>query len=198
MCALCSAAAGTDLICASCRNALPTLGPACPGCALPSTTGSACGRCLADPPAYDATRAAYIYAFPLDRLVQAFKYNGALSFAAWFAEAMGNLRGVAPVADLMVAMPLSANRQRERGFNHALEIARPLAVRTGIRLAAHAVTRVRDTAAQATLPWSERARNVHFEDHIENGEIHFDYHLRPGVVERSNALELMRAVGLDV
>ena len=44
----------------------------------------------------------------------------------------------------------------------------------------------------------ERARNVHFEDHIENGEIHFDYHLRAGVVERSNALELMRAVGLDV
>ena len=43
-----------------------------------------------------------------------------------------------------------------------------------------------------------RARNVHFEDHIENGEIHFDYHLRDGVVERSNALELMRAVGLDV
>ncbi len=43
-----------------------------------------------------------------------------------------------------------------------------------------------------------RARNVHFEDYIENGEIHFDYHLRDGVVERSNALELMRAVGLDV
>ena len=44
----------------------------------------------------------------------------------------------------------------------------------------------------------DRARNVHFEDHIENGKIHFDYQLRPGVVERSNALELMRAVGLDV
>jgi hypothetical protein len=42
------------------------------------------------------------------------------------------------------------------------------------------------------------AKNVHFEDHIENGEIHFDYQLRQGVVERSNALELMRAVGLDV
>jgi hypothetical protein len=43
-----------------------------------------------------------------------------------------------------------------------------------------------------------RARNVHFEDHLEGGEIRFDYRLRPGVVERSNALELMRAVGLDV
>ncbi len=52
--------------------------------------------------------------------------------------------------------------------------------------------------AEITAMLGERARNVHFEDHIEKGEIHFDYHLRPGVVERSNALELMRAVGLDV
>ncbi len=41
-----------------------------------------------------------------------------------------------------------------------------------------------------------RAANVHFEDHLEGGEIRFDYRLREGVVTRSNALELMRAVGL--
>jgi DNA mismatch repair ATPase MutS len=52
--------------------------------------------------------------------------------------------------------------------------------------------------AEITGTLGARARNVHFEDHIENGEIHFDYRLRDGVVERSNALELMRAVGLDV
>ncbi len=43
-----------------------------------------------------------------------------------------------------------------------------------------------------------RIENVHFEDHIEDGEIHFDYRLRQGVVTKSNALALMRAVGLDV
>jgi len=43
-----------------------------------------------------------------------------------------------------------------------------------------------------------RAVNVHFEDHLENGEIRFDFRLRPGVVARGNALELMRAVGLEV
>ncbi|MEO8099517.1 MAG: DNA mismatch repair protein MutS [Acidobacteriota bacterium] len=42
------------------------------------------------------------------------------------------------------------------------------------------------------------ARNVHFEDQFEGGKIHWDYRLRPGVVQRGNALELMRAVGLDV
>ena len=44
----------------------------------------------------------------------------------------------------------------------------------------------------------ERARNVHFEDQFEGGKMAWDYRLRPGVVERGNALELMRAVGLDV
>jgi DNA mismatch repair ATPase MutS len=42
------------------------------------------------------------------------------------------------------------------------------------------------------------AANVHFEDHLENGKMSFDYQLRPGIVQRSNALELMRSVGLEV
>jgi DNA mismatch repair ATPase MutS len=43
-----------------------------------------------------------------------------------------------------------------------------------------------------------RAVNVHFEDHLEDGEIVFDYLLRSGVIQKSNALELMRAIGLKV
>ena len=42
------------------------------------------------------------------------------------------------------------------------------------------------------------AANMHFEDHIENGHISFDYRLRPGIALKSNALELMRSVGLEV
>jgi hypothetical protein len=45
---------------------------------------------------------------------------------------------------------------------------------------------------------SPRAANVHFADHLENGELRFDYRMRPGVVTHSNALALMRAVGLEV
>ena len=43
-----------------------------------------------------------------------------------------------------------------------------------------------------------RAANVHFADHLENGKLVFDYRMRPGVVQKSNALALMRAVGLEV
>jgi hypothetical protein len=42
------------------------------------------------------------------------------------------------------------------------------------------------------------AVNMHFEDRLENGVMVFDYRIRPGVVEHSNALALMRAIGLDV
>jgi hypothetical protein len=49
--------------------------------------------------------------------------------------------------------------------------------------------------AEALAP---AAINVHFEDHLEEGKLTFDYTLRPGVVRKSNALELMRAIGLEV
>ena len=43
-----------------------------------------------------------------------------------------------------------------------------------------------------------KAANVHFQDHVKDGQLSFDYRLRPGIVARSNAIELMRSVGLDV
>jgi DNA mismatch repair ATPase MutS len=51
------------------------------------------------------------------------------------------------------------------------------------------------TELPATLP---AAVNMHFEDRLEDGKMIFDYRMRPGVVEHSNALALMRAIGLDV
>lgn len=45
---------------------------------------------------------------------------------------------------------------------------------------------------------SVRAKNVHFEDHLENGRMTFDYVLRDGIVKKSNAIELMRSVGLEI
>jgi hypothetical protein len=52
--------------------------------------------------------------------------------------------------------------------------------------------------AQIADSMAPRAANVHFEDHIEDGKVVFDYCMRPGVVTKSNALELMRSVGIEV
>jgi hypothetical protein len=52
--------------------------------------------------------------------------------------------------------------------------------------------------AQIAEELAPRGANVHFEDRVEDGRVTFDYHMRPGVVTKSNALELMRAVGIEV
>ena len=159
-CALCATPAGTALVCATCAGALPRVPESCPCCALPSAHGSACGQCLADPPAFDQSLAAFVYTFPLDRMVQSFKYHGALAYADWFAQAMMEGREAPPAADMLIPIPLARSRQRERGFNQALEIARPLSRWTGIALLADAAIRLRDTPPQTSLPWRERAKNI--------------------------------------
>ena len=40
--------------------------------------------------------------------------------------------------------------------------------------------------------------DIHFQDEVRDGKMSFDYHLKPGIVEKSNAIELMRSVGLPV
>jgi len=52
--------------------------------------------------------------------------------------------------------------------------------------------------AEIAAELGPRAANAHFEDRFENGKLVFDYRLRPGIVKTSNALDLMRSIGLDV
>ena len=62
--------------------------------------------------------------------------------------------------DLVVPVPLHDARLRERGYNQSMEIARGIASRLDLPLAAEAMARVRDTAAQLELPWKARRENV--------------------------------------
>jgi DNA mismatch repair ATPase MutS len=88
---------------------------------------------------------------------------------------------------------LSGTNSHDR-FIGAEAIVRSLVERGAIGL----VTTHDLALAHIAQQLSPRAANVHFEDHIEDGRIAFDYRMRPGVVQKSNALELMRSVGLDV
>jgi ComF family protein len=127
-------------------------------CALPLPGGSTCGACLKRPPAYDEVHARYAYAFPVDALIHAYKYGGDLALARVLA---AHLTGTEPpVADVLIPMPLAPARLRERGFNQALELARILGRRFDLPVLAQACRKVADTAPQAALPWTERARNV--------------------------------------
>lgn len=160
-CLLCGALSGPAPLCAACHADLPLL-PAlhCPLCAAPTPTGERCGRCLQQAPHFDATVAAWRYAFPLDRLVQALKYNGRLALAGLFAEALDRALPADFVVDLLLPVPLHPSKLGERGFNQALEIAKPLAARRGWQLAADLAVRQRPTPSQTALPWVKRAANV--------------------------------------
>lgn len=158
-CLLCAANADAGLLCRDCLSDLPAL-PAdlCPVCAEASPGSHPCGACLKQAPHFDATLAALEYRFPTDKIIQAFKYQRRLAVAGFLADRM--LAGERPAGDLVVPLPLSAHRLRERGFNQAVEIARPLAHALGLPLVLDGLTRRLDTVPQATLPWKERRRNV--------------------------------------
>jgi ComF family protein len=162
-CELCATASGAELICSGCFASLPRLGPTCPVCALPSSSGEVCGHCLAHAPPFEATVAAFVYAFPVDRLLHAFKYHGRLALAEWGAGAIleehARHRG-AHRPDRLIAVPLAPERQRERGYNQAFEIARAIGERLRVPLVSRGVRRVRAAPPQSALPWSERAKNV--------------------------------------
>ena len=158
-CLLCGTASRNGAWCERCDAALPYLtAPHCPVCALPTLNGAICGRCLKQAPQFERTAAVFAYAFPLDQLVQALKFNEQLLLAQQLANKL--TQRVKDTPDCIVAMPLHPARLRERGFNQSLELARWLAHDLDIPLLNHACQRVRDTPPQSALPWKERGRNM--------------------------------------
>ena len=159
-CLLCGSSGGNDLLCPACAADLPRLQqPGCPHCALPTPNGEPCGRCLSHPRHFDAARAAFRYEFPLDRLIQSFKYGHRLALGAWFGRRIASLAG-GLAAEVVMPLPLHIERLRARGFNQAVEIARPLARALDLPLDTATCSRTRHTPAQAGLPWRERAKNI--------------------------------------
>ncbi len=163
-CVLCGATAVARGLCDGCWAELPWLqGPRCTRCAHPLPSPGLCGRCIAEPPHYDAVVAACRYAYPTGELIQACKYGGRLVVATPLAAMLEVMLEAVPdpsPPDLLLPMPLSAERLRTRGFNQALELARRLARTLGTTLDARLCVKTRETPPQSRLPWKERRNNV--------------------------------------
>jgi DNA mismatch repair ATPase MutS len=83
--------------------------------------------------------------------------------------------------------------------SHDRQIGAEAVVRGLVERGAIGLVTTHDLAlTQIATAMAPRGRNVHFEDHLEDGRITFDYIMRDGVVRKSNALELMRSVGLEI
>jgi ComF family protein len=159
-CLLCAAPSADELLCPACAASLPRLSAErCPVCALPTLAATVCGACLKHAPHFDATQAVFRYEFPLDRLIQSLKYSHRLASADYFGRELARI-ATPQGPDLILPVPLAAPRLAARGFNQALEIARPLARALGVPLDISHIHRRRDTTPQAGLPWKERAKNI--------------------------------------
>lgn len=166
-CLLCGSDSDTSgysepaLLCPACNADLPRLPDAhCPQCALPTPLGEFCGACLREPPAFSRSFAAFTYAFPVDRLIQALKYGHQLAVAPWAAAALARCIADTDEIDHLIPLPLHPERLRTRGFNQAGVVAGYLEKHLDIPVDRSSLIRSRPTQPQAALPHRERSRNV--------------------------------------
>jgi len=166
-CALCGQLCA-GVVCDGCRGDAVIIRSRCHRCANPlpaadAAAGRACGACVAAPPAFETTIAGADYQAPLDQLVLQLKFGGVLPLAAWFAALLRDqvLRQArADLPDVLVPVPLGRRRLVERGFNQALEVARPLSRMLGVPVEAQLAARIVETAPQSALPPLQRGTNV--------------------------------------
>lgn len=164
-CLLCGAEAEQERgLCAACHADMPRNDCCCQRCALPLEHPAAeCGSCLRREPPFARAWAPFRYAHPLDLLEARFKFRRDLAAG----KALSGLMIEAARADLpsdmperLYCVPLHPDRLRERGYNQALELAKPLARALGMPLDSTTLIRSRSTRAQTGLDAKERRRNL--------------------------------------
>jgi len=165
-CLLCDEYTDTPLaLCHDCNEDLPWLGTQCQRCALPLPMDGVCPDCQQKPPAFYRVIAPWRYQFPVDSLISRFKHQAHWPFGHLLSERLGQYlhqQFAAGLArpQLLLAVPLSKQRLRERGFNQAALIAGGLAEMLQITYLAGALQRPRDTPPQQGLAAAQRRRNL--------------------------------------
>ena len=150
---------GQDL-CRDCRAALPFNRVACARCALPLPAPGTCGACLRSPPPFAASHGVLLYRLPVNQLLPRFKFHGDLAAGRLVAQLMAEGLAGAARPEALVPVPLHPARLRQRGYDQALELARPLARALGLPLCSERLRRVRATPAQSELDAASRRHNV--------------------------------------
>jgi ComF family protein len=171
-CLLCHGAASTrgrDL-CGPCETELPWLVAPCARCGLPrgpletaASLDAGCARCRGSWQSHAACHAPLLYEFPLNEVLHALKYHGALAHARVLGTLLAESvmrAGVAGGVESVVPMPLHTSRLVERGFNQSLELARFVGAALRVELDLHALERSRATEPQVGLPRAARSANV--------------------------------------
>ena len=154
-------------VCPACWDRLPRAAAArCRVCDLPIAAAGAealeapiCGRCMADPPGFDALRCPAVYEGSAREILKAFKYGG-VDYLAPALAAMMAAADPAPAHAVVVPVPATRRERRGRAFFPAAELAAEFARATRRRCAPRLLEKTRETERQAGLPLARRAENV--------------------------------------
>ena len=153
-----------DWLCKSCEGDIGTDQPVCPTCAMPLTgvADSLCGDCQNNPPAYASVYRFAPYDAPLDRLILQFKFQQKLTIGRKLGMLMAQdiRQQRLPLPDVLVPVPLHASRLRQRGYNQALELARPIAKLLNLSIDVESCIREKATTDQIGLPAKLRKSNL--------------------------------------
>ena len=165
-CAVCQKPAGRNrFVCSSCKEHLTLLKPGalCKTCLAPLPSGAElCGRCLKNNPAYDRLVACVPYQGKLRTSLHRYKFGGRSDLHTSFAMMMCAqlLSFGCTDFDVVVPIPLSKERLRERGFNQAELIAKDIAKQFHVPCVSNALKKCWDTERQSELNIHQRSKNI--------------------------------------
>lgn len=166
ICLLCGERAKKFHLCHSCWLDLPSLAHYCNRCgqAIDKNIKMTCWQCQHDPAIFDEIKILFPYAHPINYLLTALKFNAQTAhvkfFSLVFIEKIPGWYLEKNLPDSILPVPLHDQRLAERGFNQALEIAKPIAQYFNIHLDTKGVIRIKATAPQTSLPSHKRVRNI--------------------------------------
>lgn len=151
-------------LCAECENDSPTSIFTCVQCGLPTLDQmiKKCGQCLKARPFFDRTIVLYQYEQPAKKLILDLKFHEKLIHACLLGKLMAEKisQDMDARPDLIIPVPLHKKRIRTRGFNQALELAKPIAKQLQIPIDYRSVVRHKHTEPQLSLPLNQRAKNI--------------------------------------
>lgn len=149
--------------CPGCLADLPRNANPCLSCGEPLLhPGLICARCSLSPPAYHRVFAPWLYRFPLDSMIQAFKFHQRLTLARPLAQLLGDAlasEGM-PLPQALIPVPLHVTRLAERGYNQSAELAGLLGCRFGLPVLNHGCERLRATPPMSRLKRRARRRQM--------------------------------------
>jgi len=170
-CALCGASGFQNRdLCRDCYEDLPFNHNACRICAIPlpfveENQNLICGHCQQQARHFDTCQSLLIYRSPIDKLIHQLKFQHRLHLASLLgklmAEELSNrLSDLERLPECIIPVPLHASRLRGRGYNQALELAKPIAKQLNLPLLSNSCVRNKATLPQSDLPAEERFNNV--------------------------------------